>query len=829
MASVMQSTNIKGMAPEKFAKAIENTKEKQDIVNQLKKIQIDKIAIIPDSFSKKYFKDASTDELHRFKDWLDSSIKDKKINIYPIKEPSEPEKIMIDAMDKKLKKYITIELEQPDKQKKEKSKREMTQNEADIQRGKAEEAERKKAEEQETLKRLQEESNKRKSDVDRSRIASLAEAERRAKTEKVKETKERQKQEKADKASRAMIKMEEPKSAAPSQTGMQSEPVKRKKQIKPTKNPSRQQTATPTKKSKQITEPASESDIEEAEKQNGNMYAGLKVEEEKPDLPPKRRGRKPKVEAPNGSALKKMEGTLDPNQLKTVEVETASNSAYSAGTPNKSFDTNKSAVKKGVQQPVGLPITQLLNSKKDEGENIPVQPAKNFKNDPASQSIYRRQNPEPIYDNPSLNGQKPANVSFASPQYNTLTYNTGLGVQKLVPDHIIEGRTRNDLGQFTTSRREAIGDPASNIGFNPNNPSTYKSNVEEESATNQPVRLLSGQYIGRPQSSIYPNSSMSSVYPQIGSSSLEYENERGEYEEYKNLDEMKYVERGPEPVYRYKLPAGYKPRQTYESKIEPQYKNPYSNPYGRYARYRAQPEAQPEPYTEPKYHPYSREELMARDAERNASRRQLMDEAVEAKEQDRTIGFRENTGLDTRVSSARADLTVKPQEEIQKSIKAFADFSWIPKGARNDSKLGQYSTLQQMQDMHDEMRFGDTYNPEIAFDRLKPIHEIFSENKELFRGMTNNRFIPQNAILEQVRVPQNNQNNVKFGPRPVMARPPTIDDMGDYSYDDGCNHVGTQNLGLVRQYSDYVRPDYENDNTHYNSIIYGIDGREYIV
>jgi hypothetical protein len=95
--------------------------------------------------------------------------------------------------------------------------------------------------------------------------------------------------------------------------------------------------------------------------------------------------------------------------------------------------------------------------------------------------------------------------------------------------------------------------------------------------------------------------------------------------------------------------------------------------------------------------------------------------------------------------------------------------------------------------------------------------------------MTNNRFIPQNAILEQVRVPQNNQNNVKFGPRPVMARPPTIDDMGDYTYDDGCNHVGTQNLGLVRQYSDYVRPDYENDNTHYNSIIYGIDGREYIV
>ena len=659
----MQSTNIKGMAPEKFAKAIENTKDKQDIVNQLKKIQIDKIAIIPDSFSKKYFKDASADELHRFKDWLDSSIKDKKINIYPIKEPSEPEKLMIDAMDKKLKKYITIELEQPekpaDKQKKEKSKREMTQNEADIQRGKAEEAERKKAEEKETLKRLQEESNKRKSDVDRSRIASLAEAERRAKAEKVKETKERQKQEKADKASRAMIKMEEPK----------SEPVKRAKQIKPIKNPSRQQTATPTKKSKQITEPASESDIEEVEKKNGNMYAGLKVDNEpmKPELP-KKRGRKAKVEAPDGSALKKMEGTLDPNQLKTVEVETASNSAYSAGTPNKSFDTDKSTVKKGVQQPVGLPITQLLNSKKDEGENIPVQPAKNFKNDPASQSIYRRQNPEPIYDNPSLNGQKPANVSFASPQYNTLTYNTGLGVQKLVPDHIISGQTRNDLGQFTSSRREAIGDPASNIGYNPNNPATYKSNVEEESATNQPVRLLSGQYIGRPQSSIYPNSSMSSIYPQIGSSSLDYENERGEFEEYKNLDEMKYSERQPDPVFRYRSPAGYKPRQTYESKIEPQYRNPYSNPYGRYARYRAQPEAQSEPYTEPKYHAYSREELMARDAERNASRRQLMDEAVEAKEQDRTIGFRENTGLDTRVSSARADLTVKPQEEIQKSI-----------------------------------------------------------------------------------------------------------------------------------------------------------------
>ena len=192
------------------------------------------------------------------------------------------------------------------------------------------------------------------------------------------------------------------------------------------------------------------------------------------------------------------------------------------------------------------------------------------------------------------------------------------------------------------------------------------------------------------------------------------------------------------------------------------------------------------------------------------------------KEQNKTIGYRENTGLQTMVSRAGADIQVKSQEEIEKSIHTFANFSWIPLGARNDSKLGINSSLQKMWDITNEMRYTDTFNPHVK--EQKTSCEIFEENRDLIRGITDNRYVPMTKYEEEFD-PVLLAQKIEFSKRPPMAIPPSLNSVGDYNYfDPFMRIVGTTNLGLCSMTKVGNREDYDGDTVHFPDTIIQHDG-----
>ena len=187
-------------------------------------------------------------------------------------------------------------------------------------------------------------------------------------------------------------------------------------------------------------------------------------------------------------------------------------------------------------------------------------------------------------------------------------------------------------------------------------------------------------------------------------------------------------------------------------------------------------------------------------------RLQEVKEAEADREQNKTIGFRENTGLSTYVSKAGADILTKPEDERIKSIDAYANMSWITQGARNDSRLTKNSSLQYMANQYDLMRYTDTYNP------IVPIHytrqEMYDMHKDYFNTITQNRYTPMyDRDYVQEWTPLNTQGDIAYGKRSVMPKPFTYDkhtgewDLGDYTYNHCCV-AGTQNMGFTRD-----RPD----------------------
>jgi len=217
-------------------------------------------------------------------------------------------------------------------------------------------------------------------------------------------------------------------------------------------------------------------------------------------------------------------------------------------------------------------------------------------------------------------------------------------------------------------------------------------------------------------------------------------------------------------------------------------------------------------------HAYTEDELKVMRAE-NANK--VMTELTEAKanrEQDKTIGNRENTGLATRFSIPGKDLITKPEEEIKKSIGAFANMSWIEDGARADSKLGRYSSLQQMVDAFEAKRYTDVYTPISV--QPKSREYLYQMYKRDIEGITNNRRIPEyDGQYTQERIPEHERDLRAYGARPVGSRYPTLNNIEDYTYDHCCV-VGTQNLGMSSQYQDYTRPYYRDDHLQFPNTIF---------
>lgn len=195
-------------------------------------------------------------------------------------------------------------------------------------------------------------------------------------------------------------------------------------------------------------------------------------------------------------------------------------------------------------------------------------------------------------------------------------------------------------------------------------------------------------------------------------------------------------------------------------------------------------------------------EKAVRDAEQANEHLRKVQELQQAnanREASLKIGYRENTGLATRVSVAGADIMTKPKEEVFKSVNTYANRNWIEEGARSNSTLGKNSSLYKMQETFDDHRYEDTFTPVIYMERDR--EDIVNEYKNELNSIVGKRFIPQySGNYTQERIPQFAQG-WNYTDRPIGSKQATFDNLYDYTYDHCCVY-GSQNMGLAPMYPD---------------------------
>jgi len=211
----------------------------------------------------------------------------------------------------------------------------------------------------------------------------------------------------------------------------------------------------------------------------------------------------------------------------------------------------------------------------------------------------------------------------------------------------------------------------------------------------------------------------------------------------------------------------------------------------------------------PTYKSYSPAELTALFAQKEKEKRNAKIEADAGAEQDKTIGDRAKTGLGTYEMKPAADVVLKSNKDKKKSIHNFANLNWIE--SRSDSKLGEFSSLKKMIDGEERMRFSHTYRSTNTLPKSQPV--LYNKNHAFFKNYLENRMTPMSiANIQQERQPMTQESNQRDGRRPVGARPWTLTDLGDYTYNFN-GVVGTQNLGMTPMYQNERKTDYENNTT----------------
>jgi hypothetical protein len=211
----------------------------------------------------------------------------------------------------------------------------------------------------------------------------------------------------------------------------------------------------------------------------------------------------------------------------------------------------------------------------------------------------------------------------------------------------------------------------------------------------------------------------------------------------------------------------------------------------------------------PTYKSYSPVELTALFAQKEKEKRNAKIEADAGAEQDKTIGDRAKTGLGTYEMKPAADVVLKSNKDKKKSIHNFANLNWIE--SRSDSKLGEFSSLKKMIDGEERMRFSNTYRSTNTLPKSQPV--MYNKNHAFFKNYLENRMTPMSiANIQQERQPMTQESNQRDGRRPVGARPWTLSDLGDYTYNFN-GVVGTQNLGMTPMYQNERKTDYENNTT----------------
>lgn len=92
-----------------------------------------------------------------------------------------------------------------------------------------------------------------------------------------------------------------------------------------------------------------------------------------------------------------------------------------------------------------------------------------------------------------------------------------------------------------------------------------------------------------------------------------------------------------------------------------------------------------------------------------AQQEQVDANALAQSADDKLIGDRYRVGLGPQQSRAAADLILKPRSVINKSINTFSNLNWVY--SRQNSFLGNASSLKKMDDIETKMRFGTVYAP----------------------------------------------------------------------------------------------------------------------
>jgi hypothetical protein len=116
-----------------------------------------------------------------------------------------------------------------------------------------------------------------------------------------------------------------------------------------------------------------------------------------------------------------------------------------------------------------------------------------------------------------------------------------------------------------------------------------------------------------------------------------------------------------------------------------------------------------------------------------------------------------------------------------------------------------------MIDGEERMRFSNTYRSTNTLPKSQPV--LYNKNHAFFKNYLENRMTPMSiANIQQERQPMTQESNQRDGRRPVGARPWTLTDLGDYTYNFN-GVVGTQNLGMTPMYQNERKTDYENNTT----------------
>jgi len=462
--------------------------------------------------------------------------------------------------------------------------------------------------------------------------------------------------------------------------------------------------------------------------------------------------------------------------------------------PTKSRRHIKTEIDGIPMQPVGSQTTS------DVTNTIPDMPTKPLA--PGAQSIEQMTNPKPTV-NPSDTFSPDAEIKLGSDK-NAIEFTQYLGPQQVAP-HNADAGNIDDNPLLGNSKRD-VGQPSNPIANSPFVPPKQEFEVEQQA--NRNIKDENGNMIRRVDNSI------------IDVDAKDYANkdymENQDYEKISKMTEKefeKYAEQYnlPHPVKVFNKTVH--PMEEKLNKMRPKEREEYLK------------QLQQQQIENTKVKPMEAQDTAGRTinpmremseieiAIRNAEmanlklkRLQELKEAEADREQNKTIGFRENTGLSTYVSKAGADILTKPEDEKMKSIDAYANMSWITQGARNDSRLTKNSSLQHMENQYDLMRYTDTYNPIIPIHHTR--QEMYDMHKDYFNTMTQNRYTPMyDRDYVQEWTPLNSQGDIAYGKRSVMPKPFTYDkhtgewDLGDYTYNHCCV-AGTQNMGFTRD-----RPD----------------------